>query len=205
MPAALRCPGCKKAFLIEKSEEDRTLKCRVCGEIVEFRGRPDGDRKLPKIEPKKKRFDFKELPGWAAGLLTAGVLGVLACLASLGMQQLHEPHDRLHAALKEEYDALADLVEGLHVAEEATAAEPQMAAHVAEIRRLLADPRPFGRGRKAVGAALLRQHAGSLEGRMKGLRDAKSDAFDRQGVSSIVSKALRDVPASIHDLETAFK
>ena len=131
------------------------------------------------------------------------MLGLLVCVASLGMNQLSEPHDRLHAALADEYDALAGIVRGLETPEDAAEAKPELTAHAAEVNRLLADPRPFGRGRKAVSAALMRSHEGSLERRLERLRDAKSAAFERQGVGRVVSAALRDVPQSIHHLNQA--
>ena len=201
MPAAFRCPHCKQKFQIDKSEEDRTFKCRMCGGMVEFRGRPDSDDDLPKLEPTKKRFNLQELPGWATALMAAAVLGVLVYLVMLGTGQVGEPHDRLYAALADRYDALTDLVNGLDTPEAAQAAAPEMREHVAEVNRLLADPRPFGRGKKSVGAAFLREYEGAMKSRLEALRDAKGRAFKIQGVGSVVSNALRDLPNSSFDLE----
>ncbi|MFH5805051.1 hypothetical protein [Alienimonas sp. DA493] len=207
MPAAFRCPHCRKAYVIEKAQEDRVFKCRKCGGMIEFEGRPDSDLDLPKNEKKKAwadRLKLNELPGWAAGLLTAGILGALYCLATLGMGQLGDPHDRLYHALKDEYDALTAIVDGLDSPEDAAAAEPEMKVHVQEILRLMDDPRPFGRGRKAVGAAFLKEYEGAIKARLESLREAKSRAFDRQGVGSVVSRTLRPIPQSELDFRRAF-
>ncbi|QDT16068.1 transposase [Alienimonas californiensis] len=208
MPAAFRCPHCRKAYLIEKAQENRVFKCRKCCGMIEFEGRPETDLDIPKVETPKKwtdRFKLKEMPGWAAGLLTAGIVGVLALLATLGMGPLGDPHDRLYSALSDEYAALTALVDDLDSPEAAAAAEPEMQAHVQEVLRLMDDPRPFGRGRKAVGAAFLREYDGAIKARLESLREAKGRAFDRQGVGSVVSRVLRPIPQSELDFRRAFE
>ena len=87
-----------------------------------------------------------------------------------------------------------------HVAE---AARPDLVARVAEVNRLLADPRPFGRTRRAVGAALLREYGEAFAARTDRLRDAKADAFERQGVGGAVSRSLTGLPQSLPDLKRA--
>ena len=204
MPAALRCPHCKKAYRIEKASEDRTFKCRKCGGTIEFAARPDDpalDLKPP--PPKRAWWKLSELPGWAAAGIAAAVVGLLAYAAYAGTGGSGEPHDRLFDALADEYDAITGVVEDLDSAEDAEAARIELVGRVTEVNRLLADPRPFGRTRRAVGAALLREYGEAFAARTDRLRDAKADAFERQGVGGAVSRSLTGLPQSLPDLKRA--
>ena len=203
MPAAIRCPHCKNAYHIDNSAEDRTFKCRACGKRFEFRGRPDKEPEVREKPKPKWRANLSELPGWAVAGLSAAILAGLWFLATLGMGQLGEPHDRLYHALGAEYSALADIVADLETTEDVAAARPEIQAHMREIDRLLADPRPFGRSKTVVGAAFLREYEGAMAIRLEELRDAKSEVFEIQGVGGEVSALLRPIPQTEPQLARA--
>ena len=199
MPAALRCPHCGKAYRIEKSIDDRTFKCRKCGGIIEFRGRPDEPEPEPEAPP-KRRWNFRELPGWAAVGLIGAVVGGVAYLAYAGVRGPGEPHDQLYEALDDRYAEITALVSGVDSAEDAAEARRELVALTAEINRLLADPRPFGRSKKPVGAAAWKNHGPALTARLERLRDVKTQKFDLQGVGGAISSGLRELPQTEPDL-----
>ena len=181
MAASKICPHCGRKYRIEKTDRDRRLKCRYCGEFFTFEAiaEPSDLEDAPPPKPRRRT----DLPGW---VLLAGCATLAAAvwfggplLSGLGRGG---PSDRFYAALAAEYDAITEAVEDADSVEAAGDAKLPLAARVNEVNRLLADPRPFGRSKKSVGAAVWREHEAGLVAKLDRLREAKREKFDLQGV-----------------------
>ena len=202
MAASKICPHCGRKYRIEKTDRDRRLKCRYCGEFFTFEAveEPSDVEDAPPPKPRRR----SDLPGWVLLLGAAGIAAALwfgGPLLSGGGGG--EPSERFYDALAAEYDAITEAVEGADSVEAAEEAKLPLAARVNEVNRLLADPRPFGRPRKSVGAAVWREHEDGLIAKLERLREAKQEKFDLQGVGNVLSRALTELPQTTPDLRKA--
>ena len=204
MPAPVLCPHCRKKYRIDKTDVDRRLKCRNCGEFFQFHAieEPSDIEDAP---PAPRKRGPGGLPGWVVILVLVGVPAAAWYGFSLLGGSGGRPQDRLFDALAEEYDAIIELVRGADSVEAAEEAQLRITGHVGEVNRLLSDPRPFGRSRAVVGAALLRDHGGGMQGRLDRLRDAKKEKFALQGVGRYISGSMGQLPQTRMALEERLK
>ena len=201
MAAPAICPHCRRKYRIEKTDRDRRMKCRRCGQFFTFLAIAEPSEVEDDDAPKPRRRT--DLPGWALLVGFAALAAGLWFGGSLLVGGGGDPPDRLHAALAAEYDAILGIIADVETVGDAEAAKLDLTARANEINRLLADPRPFGRSKKSVGAVVWREHGDGLVAKLDRLRDAKREKFDLQGVGGVISRALAELPQTEPDLRTA--
>ena len=195
MAAVVRCPRCSRGYRLEKTDENRVLRCRRCNGEIRFAALAGGGDAPAKRRPKGgARGRAAELTWAAVGLRVGAVLAGLAALTWFLLRGPDGPPDRLFAALDAELTAITEAVAGIETLRDSEAARPDLNARVAAFNRLLDDPHPYGAPREEVGPAVWEKYGPRLTGRLIHLRREKSRVFRIRGAGRAVSATLSQLP-----------